>query len=355
MKVKNRFLRTLAFLLLIASLLFGCKNKVSDNPDADISASGNEIFQIHFIDVGQADSALVICGEQTMLIDGGNAADSSLIYAYLKKYSVEHIDYMIATHAHEDHIGGLSGALNYADVDIVYTPTKSAQSETFKKFVKQVEKNGAEFCIPNKNDSFLLGDARVDILGCNWAEGTNNSSIVLKITYKETSFLFTGDAEREAEQAILDSGADLKSTLLKVGHHGSANSTTYPFLREIMPQYAIISVGKDNSYGHPSDEAVSKLKDAGATIYRTDKKGTIICSSDGKNITFTFEKNQNLSTDDVSDSTEADYVLNTATLKFHLPSCSGVEDMSEKNKSYFKGTREELIELGYVPCKRCNP
>ncbi len=340
-------MKKLFLLLLIILCLIGCTPK--HVPTLPIS-EGSE-FEVHFIDVGQADSALILCDGKAMLIDGGNVADSSLIYSYLKKYSVDSLDYMIATHPHEDHIGGLSGALNYASVETVYTSTIDYPSETFEIFFKQAQKNGAEILVPEVGETFKLGSAEVEIVGCNSVEETNNSSIVLRIVYGETAFLFTADAERDAEQVILKSGAELKSTVLKVGHHGSYAATSYPFLREVMPEYAVISVGEGNMYGHPHDEALSRLRDADVTVYRTDELGTVICRSDGVDVEFSFEKNLVK-----QDGTEnSDYVLNTSSKKIHLPACESVKDMSDKNREYYSGTKEELLLQGYSICKSCRP
>ena len=216
------------------------------------------------------------------------------------------------------------------------------------------------------------------ILGINSSSDPNNSSIVLRIDYGKTSFLFTGDAEREAEQVILNSGTNLSATVLKVGHHGSDTSTTYPFLREIMPQYAVISVGTDNSYGHPTEDTLSRLRDADVTVFRTDLQGDVFCSSDGQTVTFSVSKNAdadvfgsigNNSTqkptepEETQSPTESEdeeqqgthYVLNTNTKKFHYPSCGSAKKISEKNRKDFYGTREELLAMGYSPCGNCDP
>ena len=132
----------------------------------------------------------------------------------------------------------------------------------------------------------MLGSARVEILGVNEDTDPNNTSIVLRIDYGSTSFLFTGDAERESEQKMLNRGANLSATVLKVGHHGSNSSTTYPFLREVMPQYAVISVGTGNSYGHPTENTLSRLRDADVQVFRTDRHGDVLCSSNGRTVTF---------------------------------------------------------------------
>lgn len=253
-------------------------------------AKGN--LSVHFLDVGQADAALLLCGDEAMLIDGGNVADSSLVAAYLKEQGVTHLNYLIDTHAHEDHVGGLSGALNVCSVDTVFAPVKDYDSKAFRDFSKYVSLQKKSITIPKPGDTFSLGSAKVEVLAPQAQyQDENNSSIVVKVTHGKNSFLFTGDAERQSEQDMLAAGVDLSATVLKVGHHGSDSSTTYPFLREVMPKYAVISVGKDNSYGHPQDSVLSRLRDAGATVYRTDYQGHIVAISDQKTLRFTTEKN----------------------------------------------------------------
>lgn len=248
-------------------------------------------LKVHFIDVGQADAILIQCEDMNMLIDGGNKADSNVMYTYLKKYGVTHLDYVIGTHAHEDHIGGIPGALQYATAGTVYCPVKTYSSKAFENFVKSVTNRGTSIKIPKVGTSFSLGSASVKILAVNAASGTNNTSIVTRITHGNNSFLFMGDAEREVEQYLINSGAAQKATVLKVGHHGSDTSSGYQFLWNVMPEYAVISAGKGNSYGHPHDEVLSRFRDADVTLFRTDMQGDIICTSDGSSVSFTVSRN----------------------------------------------------------------
>ena len=347
------------------------------------SSSGEqkELLTVTFLDVGQGDAAVLQCGGQTMMIDGGKAKASSYIYSWLKKNQISYLDVMVATHTDADHIGGLSGALNYAKVGTAYCPVTSGTTKTFQSFVRYLKKQGKSITVPKAGDEFFLGGAQVRILGPTdpQAEG-NNSSIVLKVTFGDTSFLFTGDAEREEEQELLESGYDLESTVLKVGHHGSDTSTSYLFLRTVNPQYAVISVGADNTYGHPTEAVLSRLRDADVKTYRTDLQGTITAVSDGKKVTFQTERNADINTlgnagpgqksetgqknkavssagqAAASDSSaEKTYVLNTNTHKFHDPDCSSVSQMKEKNKRIVTESRDQIIADGYDPCGRCHP
>ena len=248
-------------------------------------------FSVHFIDVGQADAALVECDGHYMLIDGGNKADSNVIYSVLQRTGVKKLDIVVGTHAHEDHIGGLPGAFNYTTADLTLCPVTSYSTKAFSDFARFANEKGGGIVVPKKGATYSLGSATVKILGLNFDSDPNNTSIVLRIDYGQTSFLFTGDAEREAEQALLNSGANLKADVLKVGHHGSNSSTTYPFLRQIMPQYAVISVGAGNSYGHPTENTLSRLRDADVKTFRTDMQGDIFCTSDGKEVSFAVSRN----------------------------------------------------------------
>lgn len=336
-----------------------------DNNDTTVipptELPADSTFEVHYLDVGQGDCSLVLCDGHAMLIDGGESSESSKVYSYLKQHGVSHLDYMVASHAHSDHIGGLSGALNYATVDTAFCPVTDYDSKTFDSMVKYLDKQGVGITVPSAGDEFMLGSAHVQILGPkkNYDE-PNDTSIVLKVTYGETSFLFTGDAERTAEADILDAGYNLSSTVLKVGHHGSDTSTSYPFLREIMPEYAVIQVGADNSYGHPTEDTLSRLRDADVKVYRNDLQGDIVCSSDGKVVTFTITKNESVQTNptvvvtpDVDEPDDAgEYIGNKNSKKFHLPTCKNLP--AEKNRIYFD-SRQAAVDAGQSPCGNCKP
>lgn len=345
---------------------------VSAEKDADIQTEESSVepgenskFEVHYLDVGQADAALILCDDEVMLIDGGNPEDSSLIAVYLKKCSITHLDYIICSHAHDDHVGGLPGALSVASAGAVFAPKTENDIKSYHSFKSKVEAQGLEIQNPVPGSSIKFGSSVVNFLGPISEElgELNNTSIVLKITYGETSFLFTGDAEREEEQEITAKDYDLSATVLKIGHHGSENSTSYVFLREIMPEYAIISVGKENSYGHPAEETLSRLRDADVKVYRTDLQGDIIAKSDGKKVTVTPSKNANIETNTTVKEKEETvktqeetylYIANKNTGKLHYADCYSVDRMKESNKIYLNCTRSEAVAL-YSPCKNCNP
>lgn len=256
----------------------------------EISPSVTSTFSVTYLDVGQGDAALIECDGHYMLIDGGDTSCSGQIYSYLKNNNISYLDIVVASHAHADHVGGLSGALNYAEAGLVLCPVTEYDTDAFRDFVRFAKKNGPGITVPKKLATYSLGSAIITILGLNAGEG-NDSSLILSVTYGDGVFLFTGDAEREAEQAVLaDYPELLAADVLKVGHHGSADATTYLFLREIMPEIAVISCGADNLYGHPTDSVLSRLRDAEVTVYRTDLHGDITIGFDDGEWYVTTEK-----------------------------------------------------------------
>lgn len=247
-------------------------------------------LKVHFLDVGQADAILVqLPGGKTMLIDAGNNADGDLVVNHLKEKGVKRVDFVIGTHPHEDHIGGLDDVISSFDIGKVYLPKVTHTTKTYEDLLTAVQNKGLKITPASAGTVVLKeGDLAITLAGPARQDYTdlNNWSVVTKIEYGNTTFLFAGDAEEEAENDILRAGADVDADLLKVGHHGSSTSTTAPFLKAVSPDYAVISVGTGNDYGHPSPETVARLEESGVTIYRTDLSGTITAASDGQTIVF---------------------------------------------------------------------
>lgn len=266
-------------------------------PTKKITGSGTDIPQIsgkltvHFLDVGQADSILVqLPNNQTMLIDAGNNDDANFVVSYLEKLGVKKVDYLVGTHPHEDHIGGLDAVIKCFDIGKVIMPKKTNHTDTFKDVLVAIKDKGLKITKAEAGQ-VLLNEKDLNIAmiapGSSSYDDLNNYSAVIKVTFGKISFLFEGDAEEFSEFEMLASSHSLKADVLKVGHHGSSSSTSTQFLKAVDPRYAVISVGAGNDYGHPHHETLDKLKNAGVKIYRTDKDGTLIFKSDGTKITVT--------------------------------------------------------------------
>lgn len=329
---------------LLCMLLSGCTWTIQE-PTPTVSGEG---LWVHYLDVGQADCALLECDGEYILIDGGNIGDSDLVVSYLEKAGVEELKAVVCTHAHEDHVGGLPGVLAVYPTQAVYAPTKTYASDCFDDFVYYTDQQGLSITIPEVGDTLSFGQANAEVLGPvkSYAE-TNNTSLVLMVTYGSNRFLFTGDMETDAEADLLDSGADLKADVLKVGHHGSDTSTSYRFLYEVAPEHAMISVGTDNKYGHPSEQTLSRLEDADAAAYRTDRLGTVMAHSDGTQITVTWE---NDGQPQLPSSADAVYIGNKKSKTLHTEDCSSLP--AESNQVLFENLQTALDE-GYQLCSRC--
>ena len=257
---------------------------INDSTKSDkIDAKVNENFSVSFIDVGQADSVLIRNGNYNMLIDAGNNEDGEKLVNYFKSLGIEEFTYVFATHPHEDHIGGMDDIINNFKIDNYYMSNKLSTTKTFMDVLDALDGRNLKYMVPNKGDTLKLGDANIKVIyPGDDKSNINDSSIVLKITYGKNSFLLTGDATSNVERKIYNE--DIKSDVLKVAHHGSSYSSTDVFLDKVKPYYAVISVGKNNIYNHPSNKTLEKLNKRNIKVYRTDLDGTIVFISDGDNL-----------------------------------------------------------------------
>ena len=262
-------------------------------PENKPAAEGE--LQVHFIDVGQADCMLVTCNGQNLLIDAGNNADGDGVVQYLNNQGVEKLDMVIGTHPHEDHIGGLDNVIDAFDVDTVIMPkipdSIVPTTETYTSVLESIQNKGLKITTPVYGTTYELGGAVLTILGpVAEYEDLNNMSVVCRLSYGDVSFLFTGDAEGEAESDILLKSPSLQSTVLKFGHHGSNTSSCAAWLDAVQPEYGVIMCGTGNKYGHPHQETLDAIEERGIRAFRTDLDGTIVMTSDGETISVTTEK-----------------------------------------------------------------
>lgn len=285
MKKKNSFKQIIGFIIGILLCTFlGLLSYFQNKPLIDIN---KDILRVYYFDVGQADCTLVVNNGQTMLIDGGNEADSQKIIDYMKNnLGVSKLDYVIATHPDADHIAGLDKIILAFDIGCIYMPITNKSNKEMNELYNAIENKTV--VNPTELDYFYIGNSKCTILNCGDTSkvSDNNSSIVIQLDYGETNCLFMGDAETEVEENVTWNDIDV----LKVSHHGSSDATSQTFLDAVKPEYSIISVGKNNSHNHPSNETLKRLESINSEIYRTDEYGTIILISDGTNYHFDFDK-----------------------------------------------------------------
>ena len=338
-----------------------------------INDYGRNDIAVHYLYVGQGDCELVVCEGQAMLIDAGESGNEKKVIDYIHNCGITTLDYVVATHPHEDHIGGLPSVFNAAPVGLVLSPVAEWDSTRFQIIKRYTEAQGTEIYVPLEGDIFELGGATFTIVHC-WPEAwaVNDMSIALRLEYGNVSFLFTGDAEQMAEYMMIDSQFLLQSDVLHVSHHGSRSSSIPEFINAVNPRYAVISCSSDGGYGHPHQETLNTLKEHEVELYRTDLQGTVIISSDGSSLSFTtdhmtlmdlfeaphfdVEQYRSRFEGDQEQETERQvaYIGNRHSMKFHRPDCNSVLATQEKNRVLFY-SREEAVSAGYEPCGRCNP
>ena len=290
----NKISLIILFIAIIGYILTMYSNYL--NPSQANETSNQNIvttdLKVYFFDVGQADSILITNNGHNMLIDAGNNEDGPKLVKYIKEdLGITEFDYLIGTHPHEDHIGGLDDIINNFDIKKIYLPDITTTTKTFEDVLDAISSKELTITIPKIGETFKLGEADFTVLytGTNSSD-LNSTSIIIKMIFGNYSYLFTGDTTSEIEKLILKENIDVD--VLKVAHHGSKTSSSLEFLQKVTPSYAIISVGKNNSYNHPSTTTIKRLKKYTNNIYLTSELGTILLTSDGQKINVsTFKTN----------------------------------------------------------------
>ncbi|MDD2213293.1 MAG: ComEC/Rec2 family competence protein [Oscillospiraceae bacterium] len=343
--------------------------------------SYNNPLYVHFLDVGQGAAVLLSNADDTLLFDGGGGSASSYTVSYLRNQSLIELEYMVSSHYDEDHLGGLVGVLNVFPITgTVFDGGYAADTRVYSSFKSYISSHDIAETVPYQGEELDLGAALITFLApenYNHSED-NDNSIGLRVDYGESSYILMGDQSAEAEADLISSGLNLDADVLYAAHHGSKTSTSASFLDAVTPDWVVISCGEDNSYGHPTQETLTRIQAAGAQLFRTDVQGAIVSTSDGSTISWDQDPCNNFTPGSnetatptpeptIAQETEAPtalvedeapgqtYVLNTNSHKFHYPDCPSVDRMSDKNKKIVTDTRDHIIAEGYDPCKNCNP
>lgn len=384
MKLGDAFLRRVeawlsrAIALTLVLALAGCStdNPVassasaadSDSPDSSlISPVGDgkdASFSLTMLDVGQGLSVLIEADGEYLLYDGGGRSASSYVVSYLQQHGVDQIRWLVASHYDEDHISGLVGVLNTTEVEEALLPDYAADTRIYQSLQNAIAEQNVPVVTPLQRDLYTLGNAEIEVVGPgnNHYTKDNDNSLCLRVSYGNFQCLLTGDAEQDAEEDMVQSGQDLSCDVYVVGHHGSASSSSEALLVAAAPQYAFLSVGAANPYGHPAEQTLESIRRCGIALYRTDKQGEVTAYSDGDSYWFStapcedWTHGTQMVPEEVLATTspqEALFILNTHTKKFHLPDCPSAAQIEEQNKAYTDASRDELISRGYTACKRC--
>lgn len=357
------------------------KQKTDDKQKADDKREAEDELTVQFLDVGQGSAALIRQGSSSMLVDGGDREYSSYVVSFLKQQGITSLDYVVVSHYDSDHLSGIVGVLNAFECQQVLAPDYETDTRIYQSFRDVIREKKISVEYPRLGDTFSFGDSsfRVVSPASYTYEDANSNSLGIRLEYGKNSFLLCGDCTEESEQDLLYLGTELKSDVYAANHHGSKYSNSQEFLEAVSPSSVVISCGRGNSYGHPDAPVMLSIQNLGAALYRTDLQGVITAVSDGESIRFenevcmdyrsgaetasgkeaheAAELSGKESQAEAADGGEATYryIININTKKFHLPGCSSAADMEDKNKEYSAESREELIEEGYSPCKRCNP
>lgn len=398
-------------ILLLSLLLAFCMAGCGEGSSVAISGSGDKTagkisqngsgMEVHFIDVGQGDSTLIKVGDHAMLIDAGDNSEGTAVQSYLDSQNVEKLDYAIGTHPDADHIGGLDVVVYKFDCKKVFMPDVTSDTKTYDDVVQALKSKNQKAQAPKLGKTYSLGDATFTIIAPvkDYGDDTNDWSIGILLQYGENRFLFTGDAAKQAEDDMIDTGEELSADVYKASHHGSKTGSSDDFLDKVNPTYAVISCGEGNKYGHPSAQTLNNFRSRGIKTFRTDNQGTIVAYSDGSNITWnaspdttwtpgepkgsssswsttskkttaknttnkstidkaslkTSSKKTTESTTKSTSKNKVSYVINEDTGKFHLSTCRFVKQMNEENKVISSKSRDTLIKEGYEACKVCKP
>ena len=368
-------MKRLFSLLLTLTLLFTISSCSRPQPSSSSSPAPttakvdeNSNLIVHFIDVGQGDCTLLESEGEFVLIDAGEKEYGDKVLSYIGSRGAKELKYVIATHPHADHVGGLRTVLGGIDTENFITVETDCATYTWTKVLTVVDKQDINYIDAEVGDTYTFGSARFTIMAplSDYYDGYNNYSVVTKVECGNIRFILAGDAEKESEYEMISAGENLSADVLKCGHHGSSTSTTAKFLKAVNPAYAIISCGENNDYGHPHKETMKKLNTLGCEIFRTDTDGTIVATTDGKELTLsagdtTLSSYTNSTSQEITSQKQEtpltatdDYIGNKNSHVFHLSDCSAFKTMSEKNKVSFE-TREDAVDAGYTPCSNCNP
>lgn len=325
---------------------------------ANVEGTAKEDLTVHFINVGQGDSILIDKGDFEILVDAGPRASANTVTNYIKPFVQGDLDVVVATHEHEDHIGGLPAVLAAYKVDKVIDNGRSATSKIYEEYATAVAGEGCEHLTSSSNQNITValgGDANFRVLAMTGTySDPNNNSVVSLLEYGTIKVLLTGDAEKAVEQQNLSSFPDVN--ILKAGHHGSSTASSSEFLAKTKPETVIISAATGNTYKHPHLAGLQRFANVNAKAYGTFKSGNIIATIDGNN--YTLNTTSVVTTADAGDETtnqtSLSYIGNANSKIFHELTCGSVKQMSDRNKVSLQN-RAEAISKGYAPCKTCKP